>query len=173
MKSPLPPTSASDADVILSPLVRISTISISAGICAANSARTIDACASASLLGRDPILILGLGISAIRSQRAARSLDIRVVVVTAVVVRVVERIVIVLRVELRAQQAPRDLGRKRSVERFVAALLQPRQNAMKQFVRQPARQQLDPLALDRLELRQPSPRPPPPLVPPPPPPLAG
>src|ERR1700678_1534262 len=31
---------------------------------------------------------------------------------------------------------------------------------MKQFVRQSARQQLDPLALDRLELRQPSARPP-------------
>src|SRR5271155_376912 len=165
MKSPLPPTSASDADVILSPLVRISTISISAEICAAIRSRTIDACASASLLGREPILILSLGISAIGSQRAARSLDIRAVVVTAVVVGVVQRIVIVLRVELRAQHSPRDRGRNRSVEGFVAALLQRRQNAMKQFVRQPARQQLDPLALDRLPRTPPAAPPPPPLCP--------
>src|SRR5208282_6566802 len=45
-------------------------------------------------------------------------------------------------------------------ERFVAALLESRQNTMKQFVGKPPSKQFDSLALRRLELRQPSARPP-------------
>src|SRR5450631_4022849 len=56
MNSPLPPTSASAAVAIRSPLVRIGTISIvTDGTIAASLCRTNSACASASRLGREPI----------------------------------------------------------------------------------------------------------------------
>ena len=71
-KSPLPPISASDPVESWSPLVRISTTWISTpGICAASRPLTIAACASASLLGREPILILCLGLAAISVKVAA------------------------------------------------------------------------------------------------------
>ena len=56
MKSPLPPTSASAAVAIRSPLVRIGTISmLTDGTSAASLFRTNSVCASARRLGREPI----------------------------------------------------------------------------------------------------------------------
>src|SRR5208282_1029960 len=153
MKSPLPPACASDADLSLSPLVRISTISMSAStpeICAASRSRIIDAWTSASLLGREPILILSLGLSAIGNQRAAPSLGARVVIV----VRVIEAVV--MRVGFSTQQAAGDLGGERGIERFVVVMLEAGQNAMKQFVGQSVSEQFDSVAHRGFELRQPS-----------------
>src|SRR5216683_285292 len=113
MNRPLPPTCASDAVASLSPLVRISTISISIPLIASASfCATIDACASASLLDREP----SLSLIGIRVQRAAHS------VVGDFIVRVV--FILVRGVEFGAQQAARDFCGKRTVENLVVALLE-------------------------------------------------